>query len=301
MTRLVTVIFNPGRDRWPAAQSLFVATGHTGLASAPQREFGYTLEFADEVQYQTFVTEAQALGFPKTSYITREARHFEPPELESPLVWLKATGKPRGLGGPSYGTAYDLSKGCPRCGTGSPQISPLFVRVRDAPARSNVWQTLDGELLVASDLSSALEVATGVDMRQALSHITSRPLPWFQVIPLYELPPMAPTTVGVYQSDRALMAPCPRCHRDGYFTRTNYTIRYELDLASVPDVSHTSEHFGRSVSVEPFVKSHLAQPLPIVRRSVFTRLIGAGAKEIAAYPLDVIDRANQPSQSGRLR
>jgi hypothetical protein len=70
-----------------------------------------------------------------------------------------------------------------------------------------------------------------------------------------------------------------------------YTIRYELDVAGVPDVSHTYERFGRSGLVEPFAKSHFAQPLPIVRRHVYERLIGSGAQEIAAKSLDILNVA----------
>lgn len=218
--------------------------------------------------------------------------------MESPLVWLQATGQPRGLGGPTYGTTFDLSKGCLRCGTGSTQLSPLFLRPSDAPQRSSVWQTLDSEVLLAPDLKSALPGVTGVELRQALSSVNSHPLPWFQLIPLHELPPMAPTTIGIYQPDRSrLVAPCPRCHRDAYFTRMAYTIRYELDLAGVPDVSHTYEYFGRSGLAEPFTKSHFARPLLIVRRHVYERLIGSGATEMAAHPVEVIDRAGQSSNS----
>jgi hypothetical protein len=70
-----------------------------------------------------------------------------------------------------------------------------------------------------------------------------------------------------------------------------YAIRYELDLAGVPDVSHTYEQFGRSVLVEPFAKSHFAQPLLIVWRQVYERLIGLGAKAIAARSLDIVNVA----------
>jgi hypothetical protein len=139
---------------------------------------------------------------------------------------------------------------------------PLIpARIRRA-TEGKCWQTLDNEVLLAPDLKSALHGATGVELRQVLSSLDSHPLPWFQVIPLHELPPMAPTTIGIYQPDRSrVVAPCPRCHRDAYFTRMVYRIRYELDLASVPDVSHTHEHFGRSGLHEPFAKSHFAQPL----------------------------------------
>jgi hypothetical protein len=229
---------------------------------------------------------------PTIGQMSGEIDHTEQPDADSTLVWLQATGQPRGLGGPTYGTTFDLSKGCPRCGTGSTQLSPLFLLPSDAPQRANVWQTLDNEVLLAPDLKSALLDATGVELRQAMSSVDSHPLPWFQLIPLHELPPMAPTTIGIYQPDRSrLVAPCPRCHRDAYFTRMVYAIRYELDVAGVPDVSHTYERFGRSGLVEPFAKSHFAQPLPIVRRHVYERLIGSGAQEIAAKSLDILNVA----------
>lgn len=205
------------------------------------------------------------------------------------LVWLKARTKPRGLGGPTYGTLYDLQKGCPQCGTGSHQVTPLYLRAADAPADGNVWQTLDGELLLASGLSWALRSATGVELRQAVSsEHDSIVLPWFQVLPLYELPPMAPATVGVYQNDQGRTAPCGKCRRDGWFTRTEYRIRYELDLTSVPDFANSYEYFGRSVLREPFSKSHFARPLIIVSSSTFDRLREAGAIGISGFPIDLI-------------
>ena len=300
MKKTITVHFNPPYSRWSAAQSLFAAIGKPGLATAQQREFGYTLTFANDDEYRTFVREAEAHGFPASGLFTRVANEFTFQELESsPLVLLIARGKPRGLGGPSCGTTYDLSRGCPRCGTGAPQVSPLLVNRSDAPKRSNVWPTLGSELLLASDLSSALDGATGVEMRQARSCGDSGPLPWFQLIPLYELPPMSPTTVGIEQSDRyRTQSPCPRCRRDGFFfTGGIFAIRYDLDLADVPDVSHTFEHFGRSVLREPLSESNFAQPMPVVRGSVYARLIAAGAKDVAGYPVEVIDHASQLSKT----
>lgn len=104
-------------------------------------------------------------------------------DFEAPLVWVKVTGKPQGLGGPSYGTKYDLSKRCPRCGTGSPQVSPLFVRPSDAPRRSNVWHTLDSEMLLAPELMSGDRlpefgpVAVRVDGSVRRGRIDARGLP----------------------------------------------------------------------------------------------------------------------------
>jgi hypothetical protein len=297
LKKTITVIFNPPSSRWSAARSLFSAIGQAALASAPQEEFGYALKFTDNEKYETFVGEAKARGFPPGSYSITEVHEFTVQELESSaLVLLIARGKPRGLGGPSCGTTYDLSRGCPRCGTGAPQLSPLFVNRNDAPKRSNVWPTLGSELLLDADLSSALDGATGVEMREARSCGDSRPLPWYQMIPLYELPPMAITTIGTVKEDGP--RPCPLCRRDGFFfNNTLFTIRYELDLAHVPDVSHTYECFGFSAVREPLTESHFAQPMPIVRGSVYARLIAAGAKDVAGYPVEVIDRASHLSKT----
>jgi len=116
------------------------------------------------------------------------------------------------------------------------------------------------------------------------------------MIPLYELPRMAPATVGIVKEHGP--APCPLCRRDGFFFKNKpVTIRYELDLDDVPDVSHTYEYFGLSVLREPLAKSHFAQPLPIVRGSVYARLTAAGARDVAGYPVEVIDHASQLSKT----
>ncbi len=100
---------------------------------------------------------------------------------------------------------------------------------------------------------------------------------------------MAATTTGVYQSRAAATVPCSRCRRDGFFTRVQYAIRYELELSEVPDFSHSYEHFGRSVLRKPFAKSHFAQPLLMVRRSVYDQLLAAGARDITAESVEVVD------------
>jgi hypothetical protein len=43
---------------------VLAAIGKPDLAAAPQREFGYTLTFANDAQYRTFVMEAIVLGGP---------------------------------------------------------------------------------------------------------------------------------------------------------------------------------------------------------------------------------------------
>ena len=290
MKKKFVVLFNPPRTDWLAAQEVLVAVGRKRLAVQPKREFGYVLEFDNEGDYEHFVAEAKRRNLPPDSIFARVEKQVSLQQLEAPLVRLKVTSKPRGRGGPSYGTKYDVTKGCPQCGTGSPQISPLYVRSSDAPRRGNVWQTLDNEVLLDPTISTTLVGTTGVEMRQAHSSDDDRVLPWFQLIPLHQLPRMARTTEGIYQDD-----PCNLCKRDGFYTRMSHTIRYELDLDKVPDVSHTYECFGRSVLATPFAKSHFAQPLVILRRHVVVRLVDAGARDISVDPLEVVDTS--PSRS----
>jgi hypothetical protein len=100
---------------------------------------------------------------------------------------------------------------------------------------------------------------------------------------------MAPTTVGIYQ----IANTCERCHLDGFATRKSYTIRYALDLSGVPDLSRSYEYFGRSVLRKPFEKSHFAHPLLVVRGLTLERLLGAGAKDLTAEPLEVTNVGSQ--------
>jgi hypothetical protein len=286
MTNRVIVGFNPTHAEWQAGKQVLIATGHASLAEEPRREFGYVLEFDSADDFDRFVKEVKARGFSPESYFVRTDKRISTRGLESPLVWLQVTSSPSGLGGPTYGTQYDLTRGCPRCGTGAPQVSALYLRAKDAPRRGDVWQTLDQEVLVRPAIRDLLEGATGAEFRQALSAGDGEPLPWFQLIPMYELPPMSASTEGVYQEPRFT---CPQCKRDGFGTAASYTIRYELGLGSLPDVCHTFERFGRSVLKEPFSKSHFAQPLTIVRTRVFELLNDAGVRNISVEPIDVTD------------
>jgi hypothetical protein len=283
----VIVGFSPTQAEWQAGRHVLIATGHASLAEEPRREFGYVLKFDSTADFDRFVNEVKTHGLSPDSYFVRTEKRVSPRGLESPLVWLQVTSSPSGLGGPTYGTQYDLARGCSRCGTAAPQISPLYLRANDAPRGGDVWQTLDQELLVRPGVRDLLERATGVEFRQVLSAESGEPLPWFQLIPIYELPPMSAGTEGIYQDPQFT---CPQCKRDGFGTAASYTIRYELDLDSLPDVCHTFERFGRSVLKEPFSKSHFAQPLTIVRTRVFQLLKEAGVRNISVEPIDVVDR-----------
>jgi hypothetical protein len=267
----------------------FSGRGLSAVCKGPPRAAGYTLRFSDESAYAKFLEEFEARGISPSRFFTRVDSRVFPGDLESgdlltPLLWLQVSSRAQGLGGPRYGTKYDLATGCPKCGTGSHQTSALYVQPRDSP-RTSVWETLDNEILVTDRLRTVLKGASGLELRQARSAVDSSPIGWWQVIARYELPPMAQSTEGISRDSRL---GCIDCKRDGFGTAASYTIRYEIDLNSVPDVSHTYEHFGRSVLAAPFDRSHFAQPLIVVRDRVFRQLAATGVRNIAAVPIDAV-------------
>jgi hypothetical protein len=97
-------------------------------------------------------------------------------------------------------------------------------------------------------------------------------LPWFHLLPEFELPPMSPSTIGIERGDPDYgEAPCSRCGRDGYFPTlmVDEEIYYDASIFKVnglPDFMRTYEHFGKTICREGRVK--IANPRIIVRERV---------------------------------
>jgi hypothetical protein len=60
-----------------------------------------------------------------------------------------------------------------------------------------------------------------------------------------------------------------------------------VDVAALPDVVCTYERFGNSVLREPFNDSHLAQPLLVVKRSVFELFEKEGVRGAEFIPVNL--------------
>ena len=188
----------------------------------------------------------------RISWSEREEHVYSDAELRSfPLLQLTVDRKPLEAGGPQYGTTYDLSKACPRCGTGAIQTSPLILPLSGLPKKGLLCAAGDGEILVAEPLMAALEEAgvTGLELRQVRLHGNNEPLPWWQMISTYEMPKMGPKTRRI-DRDSALK-PCTQCRRDGHCYKGDepWDIVYSSDdvsASSLPDVVHAWESFGKS-------------------------------------------------------
>jgi hypothetical protein len=215
---------------------------------------------------------------------------FTDAELEAyPLLWLSVGTAPRGYGGPTYGTEYDLSQACPQCGTGAIQITPLRLNRTEIPRRGAIFQTLDREKLVSPKLAQLLNHAEfrGLKLRRAQSHSGGKDLPWVQLISDVELPPMSASSKGILRE-----GPCPHCWRDGYFhsqqpIELEYSSR-QVDVNALPDIVHTYEHFGNSVLREPFKNSHFAQPLLLIKPRVFRFFRQQKVRELEFVPVKII-------------
>lgn len=209
----------------------------------------------------------------------------------------------RARGSPQDYTAYDRSRGCPRCGTGAVQMGPLRIRSGDLPKRSLLGQSYTGEVFVADELATLIVDAVGssVDLRQIEDARKGTPLPWWQILPQYRLPPLAAATLGVTRDK-----PCPVCNRDGYFHdfRTAFQPAYQRSDfhnlrawpraadAVPPDFALTYEHFGSGVlnpENDPDRCTVYAQPLIMVSNRVMRVFLDHKIRGAGFVPVRILD------------
>jgi len=87
--------------------------------------------------------------------------------------------------GEECGTEYDLSKACPKCGTGRIQTSPLILEVSKIPKGKDISRTIGEEIVVSRKLADAIQQSaiTGVKIRPILNARTKEETrDWFQLI-----------------------------------------------------------------------------------------------------------------------
>lgn len=156
----------------------------------------------------------------------REEHEYTEEELRnSPLLIIASGLTPLDAGGPRYGTTYDFSNACPKCGTGAVQTSALMLPMSRFPKKSLLCEAAHYELLVAGVLADALRKAevTGLELRQVLYYRNNEPLPWWQMISTYTMPQFSPQTRGIITEEKdyvdetglviRAMPPCPQWRR----------------------------------------------------------------------------------------
>jgi hypothetical protein len=233
-------------------------------------------------------------------------------ELRSfPLLALSVGGLAIGEGysTSSYGTTYDLSSACPRCGTGAVQTSPLMIPLKGLPKKNLACCGPDAQLLVAEPLVDALREArvTGLELRQARFYQNQELLPWWQMISHYELPKMSPQTRGVItdEVDHVFeegpvkvihaMPPCPVCRQDGRYGTPHEPMeiaynRSDVDPTSLPDVVHTWERAGpSSMTKDDPARRYFAPDWMLVKPKIFDIFRELKVKKTCFDPVRFID------------
>jgi hypothetical protein len=219
----------------------------------------------------------------------RRSRAYSGDELDAaPLFVLRVRTAPRGRGGPSYGSSFDLTDACPTCGTGARLTSELILGGSDIAKKGDVFTTLDDDLVVSQQVREALTEAgvTGLELHEVRAH-EGEAVPWWAVTAPHTLPQLSSDSGGLVRE-----SPCQTCGQDGFFETgaSPPEFRYDLsddDLSQVPDVASTWEHFGNSRLAEPFTDSFFAPPRLVVKplvREVLREL------KIRGLELDPIQR-----------
>lgn len=155
----------------------------------------------------------------------------------------------RGNPDPSGGTEYSLASGCPACGTGARQISPLRLNASDVKGDKPMAQTLCNWLLLHSSVVTILkrELDVAQDLIRVEDAKSGKALPYWQIRPAHVMPHMAPGSKG-FRIDKQ----CRKCHRDGFFhdLDCDLALAYKSDRStrsSLPPLSQSWECFGNSI------------------------------------------------------
>jgi hypothetical protein len=241
MKTLIQFSFNQGvAEYWPVRhllEKIGCADELKGLETPFPGLYSRTFD-ADDPKLQELRTTLRKAGFEWNETVSRV---YNDAELRAfPLLLL---------GGPKFGTEYDASTGCPSCGTGSLQTSPLGIPPSGPPARGQICGTYRGDFLVGKELAAALREApvSGLELRQARSPRGSKRLPWWQIISTYTMPKMSSKTKGVLHDTRPGWG-CSVCGRDCYEGMEEMVFdRGQVKLTDLPDLVQTWECFGGSI------------------------------------------------------
>jgi hypothetical protein len=188
----------------------------------------------------------------------------------------------------------DLIAGCPRCGTGSAEITALVLPESAVPANTSLFTTHAGDTLISDALAQHLRpyIGTSARLTRALRLPDRVPLPWWQIMPLVTLPPMSPESRGMIRHAVGLRQPCPVCRRDGYFwSGEPVEIRYDaqaLDPANLPDIAVSWERLGYGNIDQPMEDMHLAPGPLIVSQRVRRVIVAHDSPEIELHPIFIV-------------
>ena len=163
------------------------------------------------------------------------------------------------LGGPAFGTSYDVAHACQKCGSGAIPQGPRYIE-NDPNTSYRIFKTLDGETIIDTDLANKLK-SKGISSLFEVFDSDKQKLPYMELRHQALLPRFTANTQGYEIEDQ-----CPHCKRDGYFGVDDpLKLVYEnIDEAITSNhILATFETFGNSSIETTFQNSNLSSPLLI--------------------------------------
>lgn len=214
----------------------------------------------------------------------------------APLLEMAGTFEVEVLGGPRFGTDYDLSTACPTCGAGMRQTSAYVLDGSDAESMSKLGQFRAvgsySEILVDERLAETLEGVglSGLSFRSVYARqedMRQIELPWRQLWASHTLPPMSPRSTGV-SWDRV----CKACRRSKVQSTPPGPLRLVYrakDLVGAQDVNRMWEHFGLARWTGDLKTAVLTQPGFLVTPKVWRIFRDAGVTGFQWLPIRVVE------------
>lgn len=209
-----------------------------------------TLDATDER-----VTKVLALLAPhgEDDWLHYEDIYTEEELQNAPLLDVRPWGHRLFGAGIRYGTAYDISTACPKCGAGVRQTSTLIIdgedlrsieklRLAGSHGEDFILHDVDVDRLLAANVTGAL--FWPVSAKGKSGNLTE--LRRQQVFAQHVMPPMARSSTIERKSA------CQICHRGGFTSAPAPTLRFAYraeDLKNIQDFNLTWEFFG---AVEDF-------------------------------------------------
>ncbi|MRG97878.1 hypothetical protein [Polyangium spumosum] len=214
----------------------------------------------------------------------------------APLILAGGTCEIDVLGGPRFGTDYDISNACGACGAGMRQTSAYVLdgTSRDSMPKLGQFRVVVSynEILVDERLAETLENAglSGLSFRSVYARqkdMRQTKLPWRQMWASHTLPPMSPRSTGVERNKV-----CKTCGRGKFNTSTKEPLRlayHARDLVGAQDVNRMWERFGIARWSGDLKTAVLWQPDFLVSPKVWRIFKDAGVTGFKWLPIRVVD------------
>ena len=214
----------------------------------------------------------------------------------APLIAASGTWEIFVLGGPRFGTDYDISTACPACGAGMRQTSAYVLDGSDeeSMAKLGPYRAVSsyGEILVDERLAETLANAglSGLSLRSVYARqedMRQIKLPWRQMWASHTLPPISPRSTGI-ERDKV----CKSCGRSkfGYSLKEPMRLAYRAqDLEGAEDVNRMWERFGLARWTGDLATAVVSQPRFLVTPKVWRIFRDAGVTGFQWLPIRVVD------------